>query len=243
MIADLRNLWIEAFADTQETIDAFFTVAFSDTRAECILENGVPVSALYWFDCQCYDRKLAYIYAVATAKAYRGKGLAHRLLEETHGILQKQGYSGGILVPSKPELFDFYRQFGYETTTTVARISCEQGVSSVPLREITPAEYTRLRRVHLPEGGVVQEGQCVPFLQGYCKFYAGEDFLLICEVLPEELRAQELLGNAQAAPGILRALNCPKGCFRTPGKDSDFAMCLPFRADCPEPNWFGLALD
>ncbi len=239
----LRVLWQEAFGDSDAFTDLFFREGYSPDRCHYIAENGLPVSALYWFDCELQGQKIAYIYGVATLKSHRGKGLAHRLLEETHEILRNRGYSGGILVPSKPELFDFYRQFGYRTATTVARISCAQGDSPVPLREITPAEYTRLRRAYLPDGGVVQEGQCVPFLQGYCKFYTGEDFLLICEVLPEELCAQELLGNAQAAPGILRALNCPKGRFRTPGKDSDFAMYLPFRADCPKPSWFGLALD
>ena len=89
----------------------------------------------------------------------------------------------------------------------------------------------------------MQGSEAFTFLDGYCQFYAGDDFLLICSLTPEGLRGQELLGNTHAAPGILRALNCPEGRFRTPGTDRPFAMWLPFQADCPKPEWFALALD
>ena len=242
-IPTLRALWQEAFHDPDDFTDLFFSKGYSPDRCHHIDENGIPVSALYWFDCQLEGRKLAYIYAVATLKSHRGKGLGGQLLRETHEILRSQGYAGAILVPAGKDLFDFYRQFSYETATTVARFSCEQGDAPVAIREITPEEYVHLRSVYLPEGGVVQEGQVMVFLQGYCRFYAGADFLLIGEALPEGLRAQELLGNREAAPGILKALGFAKGRFHTPGEDEDFAMWLPLQADCPKPAWFGLALD
>lgn len=242
-VKDLRRLWQEAFNEPEDFTDLFFSVGYSPRRCHYIAENGVPVSALYWFDCELSDHKLAYIYGVATLKSHRGKGLAGRLLNETHEILRQQGYAGAILVPSGASLFDFYRQFGYETATTVSRFTCEPGDTPIALREITPEEYTRLRSHFLPEGGVMQEGQAMVFLAGYCRFYAGEDFLLVCEASPDGLFAQEFLGNTQAAPGILKTLGFSNGRFRTPGTQSDFAMWLPFREDCPMPGWFGLALD
>lgn len=243
IVKALRHLWQEAFNEPEDFTDLFFSVGYSPRRCQYIAENGVPVSALYWFDCELSGHKLAYIYGVATLKSHRGKGLAGRLLNETHEILRSQGYAGAILVPNGASLFDFYRQFGYETATTVSRFSCEPGDAPTALREITPEEYTRLRSVYLPEGGVVQEGQAMVFLAGYCRFYAGEDFLLVCDASPDGLFAQEFLGNTQAAPGILKTLGFAKGRFRTPGTQSDFAMWLPFREDCPMPGWFGLALD
>lgn len=239
----LRCLWQEAFNEPQDFTDLFFSVGYSPQRCHYIPENGVPVSALYWFDCELSGHKLAYIYGVATLKSHRGKGLAGRLLNETHEILRQQGYAGAILVPSGAALFDFYRQFGYETATTVSRFTCEPGDAPIALREITPEEYIRLRSVYLPEDGVVQEGQAMVFLAAYCRFYAGEDFLLVCENTPDGLWAQEFLGNTRAAPGILKTLGFAKGRFRTPGTQADFAMWLPFREDCPMPGWFGLALD
>lgn len=243
MIADLRKLWQEAFDEPDAFTDLFFSVGYSPERCHYIEENGTPVSALYWFDCSLNGHKIAYIYGVATLKSHRGKGLGGRLLEETHEILRQQAYAGAILVPSGAALFDFYRRFGYETATTASTFSCESGGAPVVLREITPEEYIRLRTSYLPEGSVVQDGQSMAFLAGYCRFYAGADFLLICEDSPKDLLAQEFLGNIQAAPGILKALGFAKGRFRTPGDQADFAMWLPFREDCPRPGWFGPALD
>lgn len=239
----LQALWQEAFGDPDVFIEAFFRAGYTPRRCHYIAQDDVPVSALYWFDCDLAGRKIAYIYAVATLKSHRGKGLAARLLRETHEILRQQGYAGAILVPSGAALFDFYRRFGYKTATTVSRFTCEAADAPVALREITPQEYTRLRAGYLPEGAVAQDGQCMAYLAAYCRFYAGEDFLLVCEDSPDGLWAQEFLGNAQAAPGILKALGFARGRFRTPGTQSDFAMWLPFREDCPKPSWFGLALD
>lgn len=242
-IAPLRALWQEAFCDSDDFIDLFFSKGYCPDRYHCIEENGVPVSALYWFDCRLEGRKLAYIYAVATLKSHRGKGLARRLMAETHAILKSRGYAGAILVPACKDLFPFYRQLGYETATTAAEFTCEPGKTPAPLRELTREEYVRLRAGYLPAGSVIQEGPAMDLLRGYCRFYGGEDFLLVCEATPEGLWSQELLGNTQAAPGILKALGFARGRFRVPGKDSDFAMWLPLQADCPKPAWFGLALD
>lgn len=242
-IPALRALWQEAFHDPDDFADLFFTTGFSPDRYHCIKENGVPVSALYWFDCQLEGRKLAYIYAVATLKSHQSKGLAGQLLRQTHEILENRGYAGAILVPAEKDLFAFYRKFGYKTTVTSAEISCDAGNSPVSIREISPEEYTRLYADFLPKGGVAQGAEAFAFLQGYCRFYTGADFLMVCNTSPDGLQAQEFLGSIQAAPGILRALGIPSGHFRTPGRERDFAMFLPLTPDCPTPTWFALALD
>lgn len=243
MIAELSKLWQEAFGDSEAFMNLFFSKGFSPDRFHCIKENGVPVSALYWFDCQLEGRKFAYLYAVATLKSHQGRGLAGQLLEETHSLLRQQGYDGVILVPAGEALFDFYRKHGYETATASSKLSCDAGTAPMAIREISPEEYVRLLPVFLPKGGIKPGETMLRFLQGYCKFYAGEDFLLICEKTEDGLWGQELLGNTQAAPGILKALGFPKGRFRCPGTDRNFAMWLPLQADCPRPDWFGTALD
>lgn len=242
-LSALRALWQEAFDEPEDFTDLFFSVGFSPDRCHCIRDNGVPVSVLYWFDCYLHGQKLAYIYGVATAKAHRSKGLAGKLMVQAHEVLQKQGYAGVILVPADQSLFDFYEGFGYETATFTTKLICDAGDTPVTLRKISPEEYTRLSQKFLPEGSVTHGRDALALLAGYCDFYAGEDFLLICSISPEGFQGQELLGNTQAAPGILRALGCATGCFRTPGTDQKFAMWLPLRKDCPKPAWFALALD
>lgn len=243
MIADLRHLWQQAFGDTDAFLDGFFAAGFSEDRCHYIAENGVPVSALYWFDCELEGQKLAYIYAVATDEAHRGKGLARRLMTETHAILKANGYAGAILVPAGQALFGMYEKMGYRAVTTVTKFVAEQGSVPAKVTQIDGNEYARLRRQYLPEMGVIQEGAAFRFLQTYCKFYKGEDFLLVASEENGALRGQELLGNTAAAPGILRALDYETGIFRTPGNDQNFAMFLPLTANCPVPGYFSLALD
>ena len=243
MIADLRKLWQQAFGDSDETLNAFFATGFSPDRCHYLKENDTVVSALYWFDCQLNGQKLAYLYAVATDEKYRGRGLARRLIEETHEILKNKGYAGAILVPGSRELFDMYGKLGYQVAGTVRQFFVVQGAEQTPLQEITAEEYARLRKEYLPQGGVVQEGALLAFLGTYARFYKGADFLLSATRDDGQLIAQELLGNTDVAPGILQALNLPKGCFRTPGTHREFAMYLPLTADCPAPGYFGLALD
>ena len=243
MIADLRRLWQDAFANSDSFTDLFFAVGYSPERCHFIKENGIPVSALYWFDCLLKGHRLAYLYGVATLKSHRGHGLAAQLLQQTHEILRTQGYSGVVLVPEEGALFDYYQKFGYRAVTTVAEFSCDAGDTSLPLRQIDATEYAHLRDRLLPMDGVIHSGVILDFLVGYCKLYAGDDFLLAAEFIDGHLIAQELLGNVDAAPGIVKSLDCVRGHFRTPGNDRNFAMFLPLTANCPIPTYFGLALD
>lgn len=242
MTADLRQLWQEAFEDSGETLDKFAATGFCPDRCHYLCDGAIPVSALYWFDCELEGQKLAYIYAVATLKSHRGRGLAQRLIRETHEILQAQGYAGGILVPSSG-LFPFYEKIGYKTVAKIDEFVCQAGGEPVAFREIDTEEYARLRRTYLPAGGVVQEGAALDWLHTYTKFYAGKDFLFSAAADGTHLLVQEFLGDTTLAGGILTALGMATGRFRTPGTGLDFAMYFPFTDTCPVPGYFGLALD
>ena len=242
-IASLRQLWKESFGDPEETVDAFFAHGFSQDRFLCIREDGVPVSALYWFDCWLQGHKLAYLYGVATARSHQRKGLARSLIAQAHTRLKELGYAGVILVPGSDGLFGFYEKLGYRAATTAKVFSCDWADRPVPVLELTSAEYARLRRAFLPRGGVVQEGATISYLHTGSHFYAGKDFLLCAARQEDTLLAQELLGDPRSAPHILRALGVPKGTFRTVGSGKAFSMFLPLQEDCPTPAYFGLALD
>ena len=242
-IRALRKLWQEAFGDPDAFVNAFFTLGFSPGRCHCIWEDGQPVSVLYWFDCGLETHKLAYIYGAATRKSHRGQGLGSRLFRETHEILRAQDYRGVILVPGEESLFAFYRKLGYRAGSTVSEFSSAAGDAPLPLHQIDASEYARLRGKYLPEGGVTQSAHTLTFLHSICKLYAGEDFLLAGECIGGHFFAQELLGNTNAAPAILRTLGCAKGRFRAPGKDRTLSMFLPLTENCPVPTYFAPALD
>ena len=241
-IPKLRALWKEAFSDTDEFLDVFFSCAFSADRSFCIKDKSEVVAALYVFDCLFENSKIAYIYAVATAKSHRGKGLCHRLMEHTHNTLKAKGYKGAILVPGSKSLFDFYEKMGYKTCCHLREENISAKENSESLKKITSAEYASLRRKFLPEGGVIQEGENLTFLSTYAEFYKGEDFIMASSKENSTLICHELLGNCEKFPYILSALGCKSGHFRTTGKDTPFAMYLPFEGE-KYPSYFGFAFD
>lgn len=241
-LSQLRLLWKTAFEDTDACLDVFFGEIFSPDRCRCVTVDGEAVAALYWLDCRCLDRPMAYIYAVATAKRHRGRGLCRSLMENTHSLLRELGYAGCLLVPGEKGLFQMYADFGYETCSTVREFSCRAAQAQAVLRPISADEYAALRRTYLPHGGVIQEGENLLYLERQAGLYAGADFVCCADVRDGTLFCPEILGNADAAPGILTALGAAGGTFRTPGPGRDFAMYHPL-SDAPAPTYFGLAFD
>ncbi len=241
-IPGLAQLWRLAFGDEEAIIQGFFATGFAPQRCRCLVSGSRVAAALYWFDCACRGRKLAYLYAVATHPDHRRQGLCHRLMADARRLLEAEGYSGILLMPAGASQRRLYAAMGYETCTKVAEFSCAAGVP-LPLKEISPEEYGRLRRDFLPAGGVLQEGSALTWLHTFARFYTGEDFLLAAAAREDSLLGMELLGRQASAPGILAALGLKKGTFRAPGGKIPFAMYLPLDPTAQPPDYFGLALD
>lgn len=240
----LRYLWQEAFGDTDEFLDMFFTTAFSTKRAICITENDEVLAALYWFDCTCQSRKIAYIYAVATSKKHRCKGLCRKLMESTHTHLAQNNYCAAILVPGSKGLFDMYEKLGYKTCAYVNEFTVEASRETTELVPITKDEFAALRKNHLPENAVVQEGENLDFLNAYAKFYKGGDFIFVCYKDGQKLFVPEILGSTDKACSIVNTLECKSGFFRTSGGSRPFSMCYDLSdGDFDFPKYFGLAFD
>lgn len=242
-ITQLRSLWKEAFNDPDTFIDIFFSSAFSPLRARCVTSQGNIAAALYWFDCEWNNKKIAYIYAVATAKSHRGQGLCHRLMEDTHRHLKAHGYAGAVLVPGGTELFEFYSKMGYKTCSYVSEFTCEAANDAASLQALSKEEYRDIRRKFLPENAVVQENENLDFLFSYSDLFAGEDFVLAAHKEGETLVCSEFLGNIAKAPLAANALGCTTAGIRTTGGTRPFAMYCPLGADTSAPAYFGLAFD
>lgn len=239
---DLRQLWQEAFRDSDAFLDHFWRTGFSPERCLCAEEEGTVCSALYWFDCFCDDKKLAYLYAVATKKSHRGQGLCRQLMAKTLAVLKDRGYAGALLCPENDGLFAMYRKMGFCHTLFHREFTAQPGDAPVALRQLTAETYGRLRREYLPSGGVVQEGESLAFLADFAAFFAGDGFLLAARKEDGRLFGMELLGDASFAPGILAAMNVSEGSFRIPEKEKPFALYAPLKEGVT-PNYFGLAFD
>lgn len=238
----LQALWVDAFGE-DPAMEPFFWTAFSPERCRCVTVDGTLAAALYWFDTSCQGTKLAYLYAVGTLRNYRGCGLCRELMDYTTRCLISMGYEGILLVPGSPELSEMYRKMGYEFCTAHREFLCAPDPEPVEYHKVDISEYALRRRALLPRGAVVQEGENLSYLAELAEFYEGSNFLLAAIREGNHLLGLELLGDPNAAPGILRALGVTKGTFRTPGTGEDFAMYRPLTDHCPKPGYFAFAFE
>ena len=233
----LRTLWTECFGNEENWIDVFFQTAFDPTHVCCLTRRGQLAAALCWMDTYCQGRPLAYLYAIATAPAHRRQGLCRELMGKAHDLLARQGYAGAILVPGDEGLRQMYGKMNYVNFGGIRRFCAEAG-EPIPIRRLSPEEYTALRREYLPAGGVIQENGAMEFLASAAELYVGADFLL---AMAGDV-GLELLGNAHGASGILGALGLERGSFRTPGEEP-FAMFRSLTGEDWQPGYFGLAFE
>ena len=242
-IRQLLQLWKAVFGEYDGFWELFLETGFLADHCRCMVENGQVAAGLYWFDCSCGKDKIAYVYAVATHPAHRGRGLCRTLMEEVHALLKSRGYDSVLLVPANEGLREMYRKMGYEDCTRVGKLSCHAGKLAENIRNVDTEEYKHLRRQLLPENGVIQEGRNLSFLAAQAKLLAGDDFLLAAWLEGNTLHGTELLGNAAAAPGILRALGCETGTFQIPGTGQPFAMIHTLHDAAILPSYFGFSFD
>jgi hypothetical protein len=148
-----------------------------------------------------------------------------------------------MLVPADEDLRKMYRKMGYEDCTAIGRLSCSAGDAAAEIRNVGTEEYALLRRKLLPEKAVLQESAQLSFLAAQAQLFAGEDFLLAAYLDENKLHGMELLGNPDAAPGILRALGCETGIFQIPGTQKPFAMLRRLSDAAAIPVYFGFSFD
>lgn len=242
-IPAMKRLWQQAFGDEMAVIDGFFNTGFDKTRCQCLYEDGLLAAALYWFDCLWQGQKVAYIYAVATEKGFRGKGLCRRLMEKTHAHLQKQGYAGAVLVPGTPSLFSMYEKFGYRGFFFAAVTQVKAGKESLRLRKLSLAEYLAMRQAHLPENSVVAGEQAFAYLATYGAFYEGAQGVFCFARQEDTLYFQEYLAEPKHLPDVVKTLEAEKGVLRLPGTGEKQAMYRGFTDDTTLPSYFAPALD
>ncbi len=178
MQPELIRLWQEAFGDEKEYIEFYFRNRFTENMLLVYLEDNHPVSMLSLLPVRlhCGTKRVParYVYAVATAKAYRGRGYAKRLIE-TAKELTKEPL---LLKPGDDSLMEYYRKIGFHEAFCMCEYNLEipeqsdresmNGTKSDEtelwkkkeqrywLLTITPKEYRNLRNQHFAGDGYVE---------------------------------------------------------------------------------------
>ena len=110
----MRQVWHDIFGDEEAEIDSFL-VRHSDAMPLIHKENNVVVSMLFMVPLQMWDKRVAYIYAVATQPEYRGRGIASKLLKEALQLIETNGeFDLVALIPSSTESKRLYERLGFE---------------------------------------------------------------------------------------------------------------------------------
>ncbi len=235
----LRTLWKEAFGDFDPFLDAFFATAFDEKRC---LAVGQADAACYWLDCVCAGEKLAYLYAVATAKESQGRGLCRALMEKAKQVIAGQGYSGILLVPGSEALRHMYAKMDFADATSIAEFTLPASQPQTP-EKLTAQQYAAARQALLPEGAAVEGPEIMAFLATQAEFYRLGSTLCAAIREGERLFLPELLGEPSHAAAIAASLGCKAVTARTPGSDKKWAMYCPLVPDAPKPTHFSFALD
>lgn len=237
----LMELWQAVFQDPLDYIEGFFVHAYAPERCLCILEDGQAAAMVHWLDMTCRGEKIAYLYAVATRRQYRGRGLCRDLMDRAHTLLTARGYAGAALVPQNQGLFRMYEKMGYHPFGGIHRSFCS-AAAPIAVTAISRQAWQRRRKEMLPAGSVELSEQAAAYLGAMAEFFGGEDVLLAAVREAGVLHGIELLGNPACGPGILGALGCEEGSFAMPG-DAPFAMYRSLDGISPPPNYLGIAFD
>ncbi len=240
-IPALRALWKEAFSDPDDFLELFFTRGFAPERALTVKEGENVLAALYWFYCSWEDNESAYIYAVATKKEHRGKGICRAMMERLFADMKKRGRST-VLVPAGESLRAFYAQMGYRNFGGMDEESYCPAGTPVAVQRLSITDYMQKRIGLLPTGGIVQEGEVLPFLESMLTFYGGENWLLAGYQDAGKWIFPEFLGDKALLPGILKTLKIPSARVCTAG-ETPFAMYRPINGEEKNPRYFAFALD
>lgn len=264
----LKMLWHTAFGDGADYIGHFFTAYWRPERMLVLESDGTACAMAAWFDMPIVTAggtqiPAAYLYAVATEPACRGKGYAGILLDFAGRELSRRGFAALTTVPASPSLHGFFARYGFEEQFSLKRrVYRPDGQFSHPiLVPVDAAQYGRLRErwlsgtLHAACGGdalAYQAGLCA--LSGGGLYRVGEDGCACAEVWDGTLIVKELLvqeDQQDAAADALLARHPAARCqVRTPCAPGEagelFAMLRPL-SDLPPnarlPGYFGLAFD
>ena len=236
-----RALYDEAFpGEDARFTDALFALGFP-THLVAMGEGKDLASMLFAlpYDIVTENGMLVanYLYAVATAKAHRGKGYAKKLLRR----VAERG-TPVFLRPMSPSLFDFYKSAGFLPFSPYREWQgdAEEG-DTVEFRSLSKEEYLAARDKFLqpPYCRMRTDFLSLSFSLGGAVGLDGR-FAALFERDGDTVFFKEWWGDATLAPRVAKFLNASKFVARTPDKDG-----TPFGVGIgiPEGTVFLAALD
>ncbi len=219
-------LWREAFPGEDDAFtDALFALGFPDF-CHGIFEDGQLVCMLFAlpYDVVTSEGVLParYLYAVATAKAHRGKGYAKQLIAEVAAQ-----YSRVFLRPMSPSLFAFYARAGLSPLSPHSELCGVAGTERTGVRDLSPTEYIAARDAFLtpPYCRMTPDFLRLAYLGGGAVTDTEGRFVALYERRGEQILFKEWLGDVAHAPRATAYLGGEHFCLRrTDAAGTPFGM-------------------
>ncbi len=219
-----RELWRLAFGDEEAYVDNFYRTYYRPERVLVLEEEGQVRAMTAWFDTAFAvpgrgNFRAAYLYAVATHPACRGRGLAGRLLAGADRYFRERSIPAVTTVPAEPSLHRFFAANGFRECFvhhTVHSGPTPGGEGAgFDLRPVSPAAYGAGREALLagtphivyPEEALAYQAGCCALGAGGGLFQADtpEGPALLCAERADGARMvlKELLASPGAAALVL----------------------------------------
>lgn len=117
-IGDVRKLWKDVFADSDQFLDLYFTEKLECEQCLICVEGEKLCASLqmlpYTLQLNGASYPACYIYAVMTARDERHKGYMRQMLLFAFDHLSQKKVPLVFLIPQEPYLFDVYKKFRFE---------------------------------------------------------------------------------------------------------------------------------
>ena len=253
-LEQLTRLWRTCFHDSEAEVRAFWK-RFADKADIFCAREGKKVTAMacalpvQLLDDAGESHTAAYLYAVATDPACRGRGLCKEVLACAERALRAQGCEYAILIPAEAGLFALYGRYGYQTVFFRGRAEIGGAACTGKVEKISAETYFSLRELLLFDSFVSVDPD-------FLAYQATSDLLLrvetdgqvhcaVCAQDGAELTVKELLPyTPEAAALLLQHFGCERGVCLTPQGALPYGMCKAL-SDAPLPQgcYLGLALD
>ena len=111
--AKIKQLWQEAFGDSDEFIDTFLHRFHTPERMYTLWNGDQLLSMLHLLPFSINGTEVGYIYGVATSPTERGRGHATRILKEAIEQAHNKKLGALVTIPADESLRHYYAKFGF----------------------------------------------------------------------------------------------------------------------------------
>ncbi len=237
----LIALWQEAFGDSLEAVEMFLDKRYQPQNTVVCEENGKIASMLFLLEGNVLAKgrllKAYYLYAAATLKEFRGKGIMSKMLCESKSLAESRGVDVICLKPAEESLYGFYAKHGYKSVFSVKRASFKCRRESVNIIENRCEDNASAREKALNcfdrfiwdnnaidfafEQHKYYGGKVLEDCNGYCLYSVGDGICTVKEYCFTHQKINEILSSICSLEQISEiTVDLPVG-FRI---DADFSV-------------------